>query len=59
MDQLLRREFLLKVLFTIGTSALIELSELSLDAITQKSLGQSDITDLEIELIYHALTVVA
>jgi hypothetical protein len=55
MDQLLRREFLLKVLFTIGAQALIDLSGLSRDVVTQKTLGQSEITDLEIETIYQAL----
>lgn len=59
MDQLLRREFLLKVLLTVGTHSFMELSKLSADAIEQKTLGQSDITDQEIETLYQALTVVA
>lgn len=59
MTQLLRREFLLMVLFTIGTKALVKFSDLSLEAINQKTLGRLDITDLDIEEIYQALTIVA
>lgn len=59
MDQLLRREFLLKVLLTVSTQSFMNFSKLSVDVIEQKTLGQSDITDQEIEILYQALTVVA
>ncbi len=59
MDQLLRREFLLMALFTIGTQALVQYSCLSADVITKKSLGLSHITDLEMENIFKALTLAA
>jgi len=57
MNQLLRREFMIRTLLTVGTQAFIEFSKLSVDAIKQKTLGQSDITDQEIETIFQALKV--
>lgn len=59
MDQLLRREFLLQVLFTVGIPSFVQFSKLSVDEIEQKTLGQSSITDQDIETLYQALTVVA
>lgn len=59
MDNLYRREFLLKVLLTIGTQSLVDISNMSANVIAEKCLGQCEITDLEIEQIYQALTAVA
>lgn len=57
MHQLLRREFLLKVLMTIGTKQLVKETGLSSDEILEMSLGAKIISNSAIESIYNALTV--
>lgn len=59
MNQLFRREFLLKVLLTIGTTELVTLTGISADTVLSMGLGQTEISDVDIETIYTALTLVA
>lgn len=56
LSQLFRREFLLKVLITIGMVRLKNLTGLSEDHIENLVMGHSKITTVEIESIYRALT---
>lgn len=58
MEQLFRREFLLKVLLTIGTVDLVAITSLSVDSIFAMSMGLIEINDADIETIYTALTLV-
>ena len=55
MLQLLRREFLLKVLMTIGTEKLVQATGYSAENVLAMSLGQVLISETQIELIYSAL----
>lgn len=59
MTQLLRREFLLRVLMTMGVIRLTNITGFTEDKIFNMSAGLSEILDSEIESIYNALTVVA
>lgn len=56
LSQLFRREFLLKVLITIGMVRLKNLTGLSEAHIENLVMGHSKITTVEIESIYRALT---
>ncbi|MGK7251007.1 hypothetical protein ACSNOU_18305 [Acinetobacter oleivorans] len=56
LSQLFRREFLLKVLITIGMVRLKNLTGLSEAHIENLAMGHSTITTVEIESIYRALT---
>lgn len=58
MKQLLRREFLLRVLMTMGVISLTKITGFTEDKIFNMSAGLSEILDSEIESIYNALTVV-
>lgn len=58
MTQLLRREFLLRVLMTMGVISLTKITGFTEDKIFNMSAGMSEILDSEIESIYNALTVV-
>ncbi|MDC5315976.1 hypothetical protein OHW94_10840 [Acinetobacter baumannii] len=56
LNQLLRREFLLKVLMTIGTISLKNLTGFSESHIENLAIGNTEISTDEIESIYKALT---
>ncbi len=59
MPQLLSREFLLKVLMTIGTFNLIQHTGFSEEKILSMSIGLTEITETELEAVYSALSQVA
>lgn len=59
MNQLFRREFLLKVLLTIGTVDLVDVTGFDADKVLSMSMGQTEINDADIEMIYTALLLVA
>lgn len=56
LNQLFRREFLLKVLMTIGTLKLKDLTGFSEVHIENLAMGTSEISTDEIESIYKALS---
>ena len=55
MPDLLRREFLIKVLMTIGADKLIRLSGLAANEVLNMSLGLTAISESAIEAVYSAL----
>lgn len=55
MPDLLRREFLIKVLMTIGTKKLIALTGLAINEVLEMSLGIKAISESAIEAVYQAL----
>lgn len=56
---LMRREFLIRVILTVGISAVLHNTNLTEQDVIDVSLGHRQITDEEIESVYNALTLVA
>ena len=55
MSDLLRREFLIKVLMTIGIHKLVAFTGLKENQVLDMSTGCTAISDLAIECVYQAL----
>lgn len=55
MPDLLRREFLIKVLMTIGSSKLVAYTGIAAAEIFNMSIGAADISERSIEAVYQAL----
>lgn len=55
MPDLLRREFLIKVLMTIGIKKLLALTGLAVNEVLEMSLGNKAISEYAIEAVYQAL----
>lgn len=56
MDQLFRREFLLRVLVTVGTASLKGFTGFTDYKITDMAIGNLAISDDEVDSIFKALT---